>query len=232
MAVAPRHRPAAVIFDVGGTILEERWFDLDAAFRAVVSDARLAGDLLVEFRHVLSERHRTNREVALAGWLLERVPNITVTLQELEDALWLHVVELVPFSTVGDVLAQLTADRIPVAAISNAYFSGRVLAGELGRHGLLNHFRFVMSSADFGWRKPHAAIFETALDRLGVRASGSWFVGDTLAEDILGAHEAGLQPIWLSQDEDTPVPTRATRIRDWESFGRLYGAARADREAG
>lgn len=168
-SVAPRSPPAAVIFDIGGTILEERWYDLQAALRAVVPDTRLADDLSVEFQRLVSEQHRANREVALAGWLLARLPEIIFTLEELEDELWRHVVELMPFAGVSDILAQIAADRIPVAAISNAPFSARVLAGELGRYGLLNHFRFVISSADLGLRKPAPTIFETALHQLGAR---------------------------------------------------------------
>lgn len=112
-SVAPRSPPAAVIFDIGGTILEERWYDLQAALRAVVPDTRLADDLSVEFQRLVSEQHRANREVALAGWLLARLPEIIFTLEELEDELWRHVVELVPFAGVSDSLAQIAADRNP-----------------------------------------------------------------------------------------------------------------------
>jgi FMN phosphatase YigB (HAD superfamily) len=232
MTTPSRSRPAAVIFDIGGTILEERWWDLKAALRAVVPDARLVDALALEFQRLVSEQHRADREVALAGWLLARLPEITLTPEELEDELWPRVVELVPFGIVSEVLAQLAADRIPVAAISNAPFSGRVLSGELERYGLLNHFRFVVSSADLGLRKPDPAIFETALNQLGFSAERVWFVGDTLSQDIVGAHAAGMRPIWLSRDEATPIPTTATRVQDWEAFLRLYDAARTGREDG
>jgi putative hydrolase of the HAD superfamily len=232
MATASPSRPAAVIFDIGGTILEERWWDLKAALRAVVSDARLIDDLALEFQRVVSEQHSANREVELAGWLLDRLPQISLTLEELEDELWPHIVELVPFDIVSDVLHQLAADRIPVAAISNAPFSARVLSGELERHGLSSHFRFVVSSADLGLRKPDPAIFETALNQLGIGADRVWFVGDTFSQDIVGAHAAGMQAIWLSRDDVTPLPTTATRVQDWEGFRKLYDAATIGREAG
>ena len=97
MTTPSRSRPAAVIFDIGGTILEERWWDLKAALRVVVPDARLVDALSLEFQHLVSEQHRADREVALAGWLLARLPQITLALEELEDELWRRVVELVPF---------------------------------------------------------------------------------------------------------------------------------------
>ncbi len=58
----------------------------------------------------------------------------------------------------------------------------------------------------------------------------SWFVGDALSEDVVGARAAGLQPIWLSVDQGVPVPTAATRIPDWASLRRLYDATRAPAE--
>jgi phosphoglycolate phosphatase-like HAD superfamily hydrolase len=79
----------------------------------------------------------------LAHWLLARLTTNSLTLEDLEDALWRSVVELGPRDDVGDVLAHLVADGIPVAAISNAQFSARVLTAELKRHGLLDYFRFV-----------------------------------------------------------------------------------------
>ncbi len=232
MTVVSLDRPAAVIFDIGGTILEERWFDLKGAFRAVLPDAQFADDLSLEFSRVRAEHHQSHREVALASWLLARVSVATLTLDDLEDALWRSVVELAPRNDVGDVLAHLRADRIPVAAVSNAAFSARALAAELKRHSLLDYFRFVISSADFGLRKPHPAIFEAALDRLGVQATRSWFVGDTLSEDIVGAQAAGLQPIWLSAHPASPVPTAVTLVRDWSSLRRLYDSTQVCRGAG
>lgn len=232
MPISEGERPAAVIFDVGGTLLEERWFDLEGALRALIPDAQLARGLSAEFGRVLSEHHRADREIALARWMVERLVASPLTVEELEDALWRNVVELVPRAGVAGVLTRLEADRVAMAAVSNAAFSARVLAAELQRHGLLKYFRFVVSSADFGLRKPHPAIFEAALDRLGVPADRAWFVGDTLGEDIAGAEAAGLRPIWLSDRGEMPVPVAATRVRDWASLGHLYAAARSDSGAG
>jgi HAD superfamily hydrolase (TIGR01509 family) len=229
---ARRDRPAAVIFDVGGTILEERWFDLERALRTVLADPGVSRALSDEFRTTLDEQHRMHREVAFARWLLDRLPRVATPLEDLEDALWRSAVELVPRSGVGELLGRLAADCVPVAAISNAPFSGRIIAGELHRHGLLSLFRFVISSADVGLRKPHPAIFDGALVRLGAQAAESWFVGDTLAEDIVGAQAVGLQAIWLSDDRATPVPKNVTHVQDWASLSQFYAATRAERGAG
>jgi putative hydrolase of the HAD superfamily len=134
------------------------------------------------------------------------------------------VVTLTPGSGVHAVLERLVADGIPLAAISNAAFSGRVLRSELARHGLAAPLRFVLSSADIGLRKPATGIFDAGVARLNVLARDTWFVGDTWNDDVLGARQAGLQPLWFRADhtEATSVPI----LRDWKAFMDHYAAAR------
>ena len=50
-----------------------------------------------------------------------------------------------------------------------------------------------------GYRKPHCAPFERALSLLGVRAGEAVFVGDDPRWDVLGAKQAGIQPILLAR---------------------------------
>lgn len=97
---------------------------------------------------------------------------------------------------------------------------------ELARHGLADQLRFVLSSADIGVRKPALTIFREAVDRLGVAAHQTWFVGDTIDEDIAGAFAAGLQPILSSDDAtlESPAPT-VPAVRTWAEFMSLYTAA-------
>jgi HAD superfamily hydrolase (TIGR01509 family) len=124
-----------------------------------------------------------------------------------------------------NVLNRLCEDGVPLATVSNAAFSGRVLRAELARHGLAESLRFVISSADLGSRKPAALLFETAVQRLGVAASDTWFVGDTLTEDVAGALGAGLPPVWFSHG-DTAVrpPDDVPVVHAWSDFLMLYRA--------
>lgn len=74
--------PSAILFDIGGTILEERRFDLEAGIRAVIGHRlELATELARAFRTELGASHRTQRELLLAQWLVERLP---------QHAPWLH----------------------------------------------------------------------------------------------------------------------------------------------
>lgn len=60
-------------------------------------------------------------------------------------------------------------------------------------------FEYIISSAAFGKRKPHPAIFRAALNHFHVRAEETVMVGDTYEADILGAHAVGMNTIWITR---------------------------------
>ena len=67
--------------------------------------------------------------------------------------------------------------------------------------GVSNLFDTVVVSAAVGLRKPERAIFELAVQRLGVELSEAVFVGDNLVADIQGAKNAGMYSIYISSSE-------------------------------
>jgi FMN phosphatase YigB (HAD superfamily) len=221
-------RPAAVLFDVGDTLLRETRFDLDAGIRAVLpDDETLVAELSTRFRDESRRLHAGRRDGLLSSWLRENVPSLEARTDEsLENDLWGPIVTLLPTRGIAALLDRLHHDGIATAAVSNASFSGRILLRELTRHGLGNELSFVLSSGDLKIRKPAAAIFHEALCRLGQSAHATWYVGDTFDEDIEGALGVGLEPIWL---HDGPVAARLGRavsiVRDWAEFTSLYDSS-------
>jgi FMN phosphatase YigB (HAD superfamily) len=225
--------PRAILFDIGGTVLDERRYDLEAGVRSLIGqDPGVVAEICRTFRVERDDCHRVNRELDLPKWLVERL-SLRDDLATLEDALWSVIVTLTPVPGIETVLRRLRSDRIPIAAISNAPFSARILEAELGKHDLSGFFQFVLSSADLGFRKPAPVIFETALSRLGATAGQTWFIGDTFREDIVGATGAGLRPIFISQEPVEPGNDYSgLRIRNWNEFMGIYEAACADKDAG
>jgi putative hydrolase of the HAD superfamily len=133
------------------------------------------------------------------------------------------VVELVPAPNVCQTLERLAAERIALAAISNAAFSGRVLGAELARHGLGKYLQFVISSGDVGTRKPAPGIYDLALNRLGVPARKAWFVGDTEEEDLVGAEAVGLMPLLFNAFAQSISPATGRRVvHSWPEFLELF----------
>jgi|SRR5581483_3602874 len=95
----------------------------------------------------------------------------------------------------AELVASLQA-RYRVGLVSN--FDDTGAAYEiLARHGLLPMLETVVVSEALGLRKPHPALVRAGLDGLGLSAADVLFVGDTFAEDVLGAHAAGVDVAWI-----------------------------------
>jgi putative hydrolase of the HAD superfamily len=71
----------------------------------------------------------------------------------------------------------------------------------LRRQGLEGLFDAVVVSGAINKRKPSPEIFESTLKTLGVSASETVFVGDTIDADIEGAKAAGMRAIYIERRE-------------------------------
>ncbi len=75
----------------------------------------------------------------------------------------------------------------------------------LAVHGIAAFFEVVVISDEFGRRKPHPSIFAAALQGMGVNAAQALFVGDSVSDDVVGAHNAQLAVAWLNPKAE-PLP--------------------------
>ena len=69
----------------------------------------------------------------------------------------------------------------------------------LKTHGLDQLLDVVVVSAAVNKRKPSPEIFENTLKALGVSASETVFVGDTLDADIEGAKAVGMKAVYIER---------------------------------
>jgi putative hydrolase of the HAD superfamily len=103
-------------------------------------------------------------------------------------------------------LLEALRDRgLKVGLVSNAFDPGWLLHRTLAEMGLAERLDVAVFSSEVGKRKPHPAIFERALDVLGVRPEETLFVGDRLFEDVRGAADLGMrtvQAVWFTADEN------------------------------
>jgi HAD superfamily hydrolase (TIGR01509 family) len=94
--------------------------------------------------------------------------------------------------------------RVPVGLISN-YPCGATLRRSLESLGLGRSFWPIVVSGDVGYVKPHAKLFAVALDALRLPAERVLLVGDSWANDMVGAHQAGMATchlLGLTSDRD------------------------------
>jgi putative hydrolase of the HAD superfamily len=64
-----------------------------------------------------------------------------------------------------------------------------------------------------GVSKPDPEIFRIALARTGVDAAASVMVGDSWANDVAGAHRAGIRAVWFNP-ERTPKPLEPAGVAE------------------
>ncbi|OGX12257.1 MAG: hypothetical protein A2351_05160 [Omnitrophica bacterium RIFOXYB12_FULL_50_7] len=79
--------------------------------------------------------------------------------------------------------------------------------------GIDSYFDFKVISAVFGAAKPDPRIFKEALKQANVRADEAVHVGDSLEDDVRGAHLAGIPSIWLDRSG-----RHATLAKDQQDF--------------
>ena len=118
-----------------------------------------------------------------------------------------------------DMLEAVRQVGIKTGVVSNASANGASHSYLLDKLGIVNYFDFLMTSADYGFRKPHPEIFKTALAKLGTEANKTWFVGDSIEDDIKGAEAAGMIAFWYNPSGIKPeagVPQN--RVHSWSEF--------------
>ena len=69
----------------------------------------------------------------------------------------------------------------------------------LEKHGLDMLFDVVVVSGAVNKRKPSPEIFQKALEKMGVSAENTVFVGDTVDADVIGAKTAGMKVIFIER---------------------------------
>ncbi len=106
---------------------------------------------------------------------------------------------------------QAARQPVPGAIALLQYLRGRVKTGiitnntsleqreKLDACGFTPLLDVLVISEEVGVIKPNPAIFAIALERLGCKASEAVMVGDAWENDILGAHQARLRPVWLNR---------------------------------
>jgi putative hydrolase of the HAD superfamily len=126
------------------------------------------------------------------------------------DSLEAILLDALQFSAFPDAREAIEAvGRLPARAlvVSNWDVS---LEEVLARLGLVPLLDGVVTSASAGARKPSEAIFARALELAGVTPERAMHVGDSVAEDVMGACRAGIEPILLSRDGRTGPPDVTT----------------------
>lgn len=119
---------------------------------------------------------------------------------EIEETFWDGTAQATIMPGADKLLECINALGIRSGVISNLMWSGEALSRRINRLLPENRFEFVMSSREYVIRKPNKILFDIALRKAGISADRVWFCGDNPTFDILGAHKAGIFPVWYDND--------------------------------
>ena len=203
----------AIIFDFIGTLTNVKNYSLENSkmklYRAIV-DAGFNVDVK-SFLDAYSQAHEKYRviryeklvEVTNAIWISEALNSLgfkaTPEDSRIKAAVnmffedYLNGLELRP--CVKKLLKKASMEY-KLGIISNFTYAPVIYAG-LRNLGINQFFNVVLVSEEVGWRKPHIKIFQEALKRLGVTAKEAVYVGDSPAEDIMGAKAVGMKTVFI-----------------------------------
>jgi putative hydrolase of the HAD superfamily len=214
---------AAVLFDWGETLMSFSWDEefmlvgtragLAALDRADLPAAEAVGDW---FRDHEDELNAGDDELVLVDVLARCFSQLGCSLADDDVRLYMqrsHAAWVDGYRVSDSAHALLEALRargLKLAIVSNTAQPLWLLQPIFDRQGLTERVDAIVLSSEVGKRKPHPAIFEHALDELGVAAGEALFVGDRLRQDVGGAAAVGMktaQALWFrADDSEGPHP--------------------------
>jgi len=217
----PMAKPTAILFDMGGVLLDpaDEWDE--TAFRVSFPEGLpvpapldwflgMSGDIMQTFLALKPPRLAMDVRPIIAAWLKRR--GVATSSEETDR--WFDVLcrwEARPvFDFVPPTLRALHSRGFRMGVVSNTLMPARYIRKEFERAGIAELFEHTVFSAEFGINKPDPAIFLHALETMQVRPEDAWYVGDKPQRDARGAHGVGMTAVLV----DSPHADRTDAVPD------------------
>ncbi len=199
--------------------LDETLLDRDASIKQIAKDQhhRLLGESSIDSSDFidtfleLDANGLTPRpdlyEKLVTRLNLEQLPNDL--LSDFNQNAWKSPVL---FEGVSTLLTELNTKGMRLGVITNgSELSQKAKLLNSGIGDLIDHY---LISGVFGKHKPHPDIFTSMLESLDTTADECVFIGDNPHADIMGAHNVGMQTVWVSENQ--PWPNDVKAVYDWK----------------
>ncbi len=217
-------KPKMILFDYGGTLMVEPDFEPVNGNRAIypyisenphnVTLEEFSEYLLRffdEIRALRGELIEIHEHTFLRNVLEHFDMKLSVSLEDAEWIIWNGISRAVPTPGAAEMLRELSNMGIRTGIISNLCWSGAALTRRLHDAFPDHQFDFVMTSSDYIFRKPDGHIFDMAIRKSGFEKADIWYCGNDIEVDIVGAHGAGLYPMFY---DDRSVPSKIHEKND------------------
>ncbi|NMC03719.1 MAG: HAD family hydrolase [Candidatus Lokiarchaeota archaeon] len=211
-------RPKAILFDLGGTLVE---YYKASEFHAILDD------VLLDIQQMLFEKLAITFEEVTIGKRAEEenresgdnkvrpLETRLATIFQLGDLAKEHAFMmglckrfLKPilakshvFDDTMPVLSELKDLGYQLAIVSNTPWGspGILWREELGRIGIARFVNPIVLDRDAGWRKPAGQIFQHAMNIMRVEAKECLYVGDDPRWDIAGPRAVGMDAVLIDR---------------------------------
>ncbi|WMC10699.1 pyrimidine 5'-nucleotidase [Oceanimonas pelagia] len=149
----------------------------------------------------------------------EWAERLAVTTEQLNDAFMNTMVEVCTLLPGAKELIAALQGQVRLGIITNGFAA--MQQARLQRAGWQHAFSPLVVSEEVGVAKPHAGIFDHALELMGhPERSRVLMVGDNPHSDILGGLNAGLHTCWLNV-QGGPAPEGIAPHHEVASLGQL-----------
>ncbi|MFC1920900.1 HAD family hydrolase [Chloroflexota bacterium] len=225
-------KPKGVIFDLGGTILHLESGSFIEGNRRLLEFVEDETDITAEEVQVTADelskivfQAAEESSVQVRSQEFERLLfetlglSLSIDYPEMERDFWNAAVRYRPNDGIFDVLDTLDENHIKTGILSNSSFTAMILIKELEKHNLAHRFSFLISTADYGIRKPDKHLFNVAIKKIGLEPEDIWFAGDKVEYDVQGAINSELFPVFYNwRDEVVKIDSDHLEVKDWYEF--------------
>lgn len=142
--------------------------------------------------------------------LLHKVWTIPLTIEDfIEERNAIFGGLSVPFDEMFEVL-DYVRQRYKLGVITNGF--SFVQREKIKTVGIEHYFDDIIVSGEEPYAKPDPQIFLLSCRNLGIKPEEAVFVGDYYPNDIAGALEAKIKPIWIADDPEEHKEYQGIRI--------------------
>ncbi len=224
--------PKLVMFDVDETLIDHRNTDKRALEGVMSKIEEFSGLGELELRDRFARDFRMQwKDVIFGKTTLEaiRVHQFERILKELGNAT-AHELALRAAEIYGDIydsnttaipgtqaiLKRIREMGIPIALVTNNLVNYQKL--KLKKAGFANLYDFMLTSEETRCFKPDSEMFTEVLDQFDCSPKEALMVGDSFPEDIVGASNVGVKPVWFNRHGLTPPDSEFTflEIKDFQ----------------
>src|ERR687886_608520 len=217
--------PRAVIFDLGGTLVDWPDWEQDAERRWALSydylTAATPGIAWPECRAYVRAMQAAEaehwRRVNAEQWsgpptalIHDGFRRLGLQLHERETLAaldgyaravegWAEV-----FPDARETLLRLREHGFRLGLLSNTWWAAAWHDADLAAHGLADLLDAVVYTSDLPHSKPHPSVFSEVAARLGVDPATCVMVGDRMVDDVMGALGAGMRAVWKRNTKPWP----------------------------